>query len=78
MMVESHAIVYNLQSENRYEVALIKDIECFNDPIKFSMTGFNLKTRAKSFVVNQDCTLGFERPSTRQGLTRAFAEIDLH
>lgn len=29
----NHAIVYNLQSENRYEVALIHDIETFTDPI---------------------------------------------
>ena len=47
VMFEDHAIVYNLQSENRYEVALLYDILSFTDPTKFSMTGFELKSQAK-------------------------------
>ena len=43
-MIADHAIVYNLQPENRYEVALIHDILIFEDPIKFNMTGFEYRT----------------------------------
>ena len=53
-MVYNHAIVYNLQPENRFEVDLIYDMDDFLDPIKFCMSGFEYKTHAKSLVVNKD------------------------
>ena len=40
LMLDDHAIVFNLQPENRQEVALIHEIHTFSDPINFNMTGF--------------------------------------
>ena len=56
------------------------DIRNFTDPIKFGMTGFEFKTRAKSLEVNANKSLGLEQPSSSAGhlgLIRAYAEIDL-
>lgn len=44
-LFEEHAIVYNLQPEKRFEVALIDKIETFGDPVLFSMTGFEVKLK---------------------------------
>ena len=80
LTIDDHSIIYNLQTENRFEVALMHDIRNFTDPIKFGMTGFEFKTRAKSLEVNTNNSLGFEQPSSSEGhlgLVRAYAEIDL-
>ena len=52
IMIDNHAIVYNLQPENKYEVALIDDIDAFANPINFCMTGFEMKTRNRTLTVN--------------------------
>lgn len=31
----SHGVIYNLQAQNRYEVAVIGDLQHFTDPISF-------------------------------------------
>ena len=80
LTVENHAIVFNLQPENRYEVALVQDIHTFQDPIKFAMTGYEFKTKRKRLVVNKNHSLGFELPILSKGykgLIRPYAEIDL-
>ena len=58
LMLEDHAIIYNLQPENRYEVLLIHEIENFDDPIKFGITGFNFVTLKKSLLVNKSLSFG--------------------
>ena len=40
LTIDDHTIVYNLQENNRFEVATMHDIRNFTDPIKFAMTGF--------------------------------------
>ena len=77
---DNHAIVYNLQPENRYEVSLIHGIDKFSDPIKFAMTGFDFRSKEKSLIVNNSHTLGFQQPFISEGnigITRAYSEIDL-
>ena len=59
LMLDNHAIVYNLQPENRYEVNLIHGIDKFDDPIKFAMTGFDYRSKEKSLIVNNSHSLGF-------------------
>ena len=81
LTVEKHAIVYNLQVENRYEVAMLYEFEEYRDPLKFSMTGFELCTPAKQYATNSTFSLGFQRGARASWdlcLMRAFAEIDLH
>ena len=83
LTIDDHTIVYNLQENNRFEVALMHDIMNFTDPIKFGMTGFEFQTISKSLVVNQNNSLGFQKQArgteaqNHLGLIRAFAEIDL-
>ena len=57
-MSGNHAIVYNLQPENRFEVALLHSMETFSDPVRFSITGFQINTKAKTMVVNNRRTMG--------------------
>ena len=61
LTIDDHTIVYNLQEDNRFEVALMHDIRNFTDPIKFGMTGFGFSTRSKTVVTNNNNSLGFEQ-----------------
>ena len=52
----------------------------FKDPIHFSLTGFEYKTKLKSLIVNKNHSLGIvNRRKNRMnvGLVQAFAEIDM-
>ena len=52
----------------------------FKDPIHFSCTGFEYKTKLKSLIVNKNHSLGIvNRRKNRMnvGLVQAFAEIDM-
>ena len=78
--MNNSAIVFDLQAENRYEIATIDYLDNWLDPIKFSMTGFDCKIFSKAFSVNMEQNLGFEHPMSAtglKGLVRGFAEIDL-
>ena len=57
-MSENHSIVYNLQPENRYEVALLQGLDLFSNPIKLSITGFEIDSPAKTMLVNKTRSLG--------------------
>ena len=59
LTVIDNAIVYDLQPENKVEVAMIEQISQWTDPVKFSMTGFICQTKNKTLVVNRDQSLGF-------------------
>lgn len=79
IMFDNHAIVYNLQPENKYEVAIMHNIDMYIDPIQFSMTGFFCDTKAKSLTVNHDNSLGvIQAPQFKGGhsVVRALCEMD--
>ena len=52
----------------------------FKDPIHFSCTGYEYKTKLKSLLVNENHSLGIvnrRKNNMNVGLFQAFAEIDL-
>ena len=59
LTIIDNAIVYDLQPENKVEVAMIEQMSSWTDPVKFSMTGFECQTKNKKLVVNRDQSLGF-------------------
>ena len=84
--VGNSATMFNLDEKDRYEVALINQINNFEDnPIVFGATGFFQSTPYRTMECNRIYTLGLQQYSkkndeaekARQGLMRAFSEIDL-
>ena len=58
IMSDNHSIVYNLQPENRYEVALLHRLDVFVNPLKFSITGFEIDSPSRTMLVNKTRSLG--------------------
>ena len=54
----TQAIVFDLSSEDRTEVAMIHELEAFKDPITFSHTGFVYNTYQRAFDSNLHASLG--------------------
>lgn len=81
MTIGSHAIVYALQPENRYEVAILTELKDYLDPIGFGYTGFNINTSKVAQISNSDGSLCLLRPSkdllSHRLLFRAFSEVDI-
>ena len=74
--IDNHGIVYNLQDENRYEIAIIGDIDSFDDPISFAHTGFVYRTSKKC---SSSCSsLALWRPAMKDRLLyRPFSEMNI-
>ncbi len=64
LTVINNAIVYDLQPDNRIEVAMLENMESWSDPVKFSATGFDYIAKNKTMVVNAEQTLGFSQLSS--------------
>ena len=76
----TQAVVFDLSSEDRTEVAMIHELDAFKDPITFSQTGFVYNTYQRAFDSNLHASLGVQRPwpdRTGRAVFRALAEIDL-
>ena len=76
----TQAIVFDLSSEDRTEIAMIHELDAFKDPITFSHTGFVYNTCMRAFESNLHASLGVQRPwpdRTGRAVFRALAEIDL-
>ena len=73
-------VVYNLDANYRQEVAMINDVQLFDDPICFSHTGFVYNTQRRALETSLDASIGVHRPwSNKSGrsLHRALSEVDL-
>ena len=86
LTVGKSATMINLDKNDRYEIALMDKIHNFIDnPIVFGATGFFQSTPYRRMECNRIYTLGLQQFSSddekfkeaRQGLIRAFSEIDL-
>lgn len=81
--IGQHAIVYNLQDTNRYEVGLLSEFRKFQNQISFGNTGFTIKTSQIGLHSNLDSSLCLLRPNmgnvelANKLLIRACSEIDL-
>ena len=74
--IDNHGIVYNLQDENQYEIAIIGDIDSFDDPISFAHTGFVYRTSKKR---SSSCySVALWRPAMQDRLLyRPFFEMNI-
>ena len=79
--VANNAIVYDLADENRSEVAQIKNLQEYRNPLVFANTGFKFATRSDKMLSNGSGTLGSEKSRPEhlsKGVYRSFSEMDLN
>ena len=80
LTVGKSAVIYELGQTNRKEVAILQDLDKFNDPHAFDNSGFALNLKHNTIQCSKDEEIGLKRPSkeTHQcGLYRAISELEL-